>query len=370
MSTGHTATCEDCGYTTTSRTEKLAAKGLRMHSCDKARRKAAAKARGEARRAAVDRTPKPCHHKQTEHVHGTHACYVLDECRCYDCSRANADYERARAKRHAYGRFGNDWVDAGPVRDHVKALQAQGLGLKGIVRLSGYSQGGMTKLMYGLNGHAPTRRIRRESAEKILAVRATLDTLAGGVVIDGTGTHRRLQALMTLGWSQSKLAAEIGYSVRNFNHLVQGKRDVTVTNARAVADLYERLWNTEPPRATIGDRGAHTRSKRYAADHGWVGPMWWDTDTIDDPTARPNLDNTTPQNTGRGRLAEHVAEDTEWILDDDPTLTARHIAHRLDVTVNTLRITLKRAGRPDLLDRLARNDALTRGVNRPERKTA
>ena len=85
----YTATCEDCGYTTTSKTEKLAAKGLRMHSCDKARHKAAAHARRLARSAAVDRTPKPCHHKQTEHVHGTHACYVLDRCRCTDCSAAN-----------------------------------------------------------------------------------------------------------------------------------------------------------------------------------------------------------------------------------------------------------------------------------------
>ena len=290
----HTATCEDCGYTTTSKTEQLAAKGLRMHSCDKARRKAAAKARGEARRAAVDRAPKPCHHKQTEHVHGTHACYVLDRCRCTDCSAANTSYERARAKAHAYGRF-THWVDAQPVREHVTQLQAQGMGLKTIVAATNgaFSQGAMTRLMYGRlaseshRQEGPTRRIRRDHADALLAVRATLTTLAPGARASGVGTRRRLQALMAIGWSQTKLAAEIGMEVRNFNHLVHGKRDTTAGTAIAVREVYDRLWNATPRTDARSHKAAHTRAARYAAAQGWAPPLAWDDETIDDPAAAP-----------------------------------------------------------------------------------
>lgn len=354
MSRRYTAgPCDTCGYTAgPAKTEKLAAYGLRAHSCTKQIEAQARAARGKAKRDAVDRTPKPCLHKRATHQHGTHACYVLDRCRCHPCADANTAYERQRSRRHAYGRW-DHWVDAEPVREHVKNLQRQGLGLKQIVRLSGYSQGAITRLMYGRLANEtnrrdePTSRIRRDSADAILAVRATMDTLAPGQVIDIAGTARRLQALMANGWSQTKLAHRLGYEVRNFNHLVHGKRQVTVASARRVRDLYEELWDQVPPRETRGDLGAYTRTLRYAQARGWVPPLAWDDDTIDDPNAQPYVDE---QAAPRARFElEDVDDCIDWGMD------RRQAAHRLGVTLSALEQRCGRENRRDLLERLDRN---------------
>jgi transcriptional regulator with XRE-family HTH domain len=354
--TTYTTSCSDCGWTSNpTKHQARAEHAYRIHSCDKHRRREAARARRLEREAAVDRTPKPCQHKHARHEHGTHACYVLDRCRCRPCADANAAYEHDRARLHAYGRFEQRWVDAGPVREHIQSLTRAGLGTKKIGELAGYSQGAMTKLIYGSQGNPPTKRIRREHADAILAVRATIDTLAPGARTDGTGTRRRLQALMAQGWSQSKLAREIGYELRNFAYLVQGKREVTVRTARNVRRLYDRMWDVAPPRATKYDRGSYTRSVKYAAAHGWLPPLAWDDDTIDDPDAQPWVDE--PTRTGGPARSVHP-EDVEWLLEDQPLATARHIADRLHVTKDALQVALRRAGRHDLLAQLARNARL------------
>lgn len=365
MATLYTTTCQTCGRVFTHRHEKLALRGLTLHSCDKTKARAASRERRLAREAAVDKTPKPCHHKQAQHQHGTHACYVLDACRCHPCTTASTTYERRRARSHAYGRFALKWVDAGPVREHVLALGRQGLGLKKVVALSGYSQGAMTKLVYGSEGRPPTRRIRAEHAKAILAVRATLDTLAGGARFDGTGTRRRLQALMAIGWSQSKLAHAMGYELRNFAHLVNATGNVTATTARAVRALYDDLWDQQPPQTTRGDKGAYTRSRRYAAARGWPPPMAWSDDEIDDPAAVPDT-GTTHRPGGR---VVHI-EDIEWLLQHDPLMTAQYLAHRLGVTTGAVQTAIHRAGRRDLTDRLVRNADLARPGRSGRKDTA
>ncbi|HET7397655.1 MAG TPA: hypothetical protein VFJ94_03945 [Intrasporangium sp.] len=352
-----TVNCDTCGRVFTHRHEKIALRSLTIHSCEKTIARAESKARRLARQAAVDKTPKPCHHKRTHHQHGTHACYVLDRCRCPECTAANTAYERQRSRLHAYGRFGNTWVDAAPVREHVQSLQAAGLGLKQIVAASGYSHGAMTKLMYGSQNTPPTKRIRAEHAQAILAVRATIDTLAGGATLDGTGTRRRLQALMAIGWSQSKLARHLGYEVRNFCMLIHGERDVTAKTARAARDLYDQLWDAQPPRATTGDKGAYTRSLRYAHARGWVPPLAWADDEIDDPTAVP--DTGTDQRPGGGWHHDDLLEDITWLLDHEPLATAQRLADRLGYrNRDAIQNALRRAGRQDLLHQLARNARL------------
>lgn len=289
MSTTYTTSCDACGWISNpSRSAKQAAHAYRLHSCERWQAKAAATQRGKDRDAAVDRTPKPCHHKRTTHTHGTHACYVLDRCRCRPCATANTTYERNRIRQHAYGRWDN-YVDAQPARDHVKKLQAAGMGLKQIVAATGgeFSQGAMTRLMYGRTQNetnrreGPTERISKDHAAAILAVTVTL---AGGARVDGTGTRRRLQALVAIGWSQQRLAKQIGQTGRNFGRLIHGENPaVTVTTAAKVRALYDDLWNTTPPLRTRHERTAYTRSTGYAAAHGWVPPMAWDDDVIDNP---------------------------------------------------------------------------------------
>ena len=289
-------TCTECGWRSNPcRSQAQAAYALRRHSCAKERARQAAHRRGRARKAAIDRTPKPCLHKVAEHRHGTRACYVLDKCRCEPCAAANAATERQRARLSAYGRW-QPYVDAAPTRAHVEKLRAAGMGLKQVAAVSGVPHGGIAKLMYGepRRGLAPSKRIRWETAIRLQAVHATIDTLAGGARIDPTGTRRRVQALVALGWSQSQLCARIGMTASNFGHTLENA-SIQARTARTVAALYDELWDTPPPEAEHREKIAASRARRYAAARGWTPPLAWADTDIDDPAAHPNATGYDPE---------------------------------------------------------------------------
>lgn len=280
--------CRSCGWSGTYDTPKRGDYAKRKHSCDKHREKAARAERHAARMAAVDRTPKPCRHKEADHVHGTYAAYVLDFCRCQPCVEARAAYDRDRHRQQAYGRW-DHYVDATPAREHVQSLMAQGMGLKRIVAVSDISQGVLWKLVYGkrqANGsQTPTRRVRKDTLERILAI--PLD-LADGAKVDATGTTRRVQALMALGWSSAKIGRRLGILTSNMAPLVHGQRQVVKTTADAVRDLYDELSMTLPPQETHRDKIAASRARNMAKANGWLPPLAWDDERIDDPTYRPS----------------------------------------------------------------------------------
>lgn len=279
-----------CGWSGSYDTRRKADYAKRRHSCERWTAKLERSARHQARMAAVDRTPKPCLHKEAEHVHGTHACYVLDACRCRPCSKANRVYESNRVRQHAYGRWDN-YVSATAARARVLHLMSQGMGLKRIVAVSDISQGVLWKLVYGKTKadgtRTPSKRIRKDTEARILAV--TLD-LADGAKADGTGTTRRLQALVALGWSQSKLGQRLGVDPTNMGPLAHGERGVLVATAKAVRDLYDELSMQLPPTESHRDKIAASRARNYARRHGWLPPLAWDDELIDDPTHTPLLE--------------------------------------------------------------------------------
>lgn len=283
--------CTECGWTGRSdgyRSPAQADYAYARHSCEKTRRDRAAYRRGMAREAAVDRTPKPCSHKVARHEHGTHACYVLDRCKCLPCTAANSQYEADRARRIAYGQ--TTLTDADPVRQHVAALADAGMGLKRLAALSGVAHGALWKLVYGKTRpdgtRTPSKRVRNETAAAILAVAADPSALSGGVTVDGTGTRRRLEALVALGWSVQRLADEHGLDRQGMDRALSWQ-PVRASTARAVRAMYEAVGDARPTATTRGERVAITRSLRRAAEHGWPVPAMWDDDALDDPYAEP-----------------------------------------------------------------------------------
>lgn len=268
MSTTARAHCSDCGWTSkTTTSEARAAHALRLHSCAKHRAYLAASARGRAREAAVDRTPKPCAHKVARHEHGTKAAYSLDRCRCLPCATANTAYEDVRRRQAAYGRW-QPYIDATAAREHVARLRAAGMGLKTIAKRSGVPHGGLWKLIYGKPGYQPTRRIRPDTEARLLAVRADdrpdPDQLAAGALVDATGTRRRVQALVAIGWSQSEIARRLGMHPTNLGRTLTGAR-TTAATARAAHDLYDRLWDQAPPQDTHRRKISASRARNHAA---------------------------------------------------------------------------------------------------------
>lgn len=233
----------------------------------------------------IDRTPKPCLHKIAKHQHGQRNCYVLDRCRCLPCCYAASVYEQERAKRNAYGRA--NYIDAEPARAHVAKLMAAGVGLKRIVAVSGTSQGVLWKLVYGKNGGTPSRRVTRQTADRLLALDpADPALLADGATTSSVGTARRLQALACLGWSVGRLATESGMDRQRLDAALHG-RPVVAGTVRAVAGLYERLWSTPAPATNQREKISVARTTNRAQAAGWAPPLAWDDDTIDNPSAKP-----------------------------------------------------------------------------------
>lgn len=249
-----------------------------------------------AARRAASGPVRECAHRVARHVHGSNPAYVLDRCRCRPCMDARAAYERGRARQRAYGRA--CYVDAGRARAHVEALRGQGLGLKRIAAVSGVPNGGLSKLMYGdrSRGMKPSARIRPTTEAKILGVAVTVDRLGRRVAVDGVGTRRRLRALMAIGWHMSELARRLGRSPTNFTEVVNGRRPVCAGTAVAVRALYDELSMTPPVQDTPWGRARAARARNWARCNGWLPPLAWDDESIDDPdaTGAPDVESGAP----------------------------------------------------------------------------
>lgn len=278
-------TCRNCPWTGVYATKGMADRAKRGHSCDRWNEKAAKAERGRARMASIDRTPKTCLHEGQPHAHGQYATYTWDKCRCIPCKGAATAYEQDRVRQQAYGRWDN-LVDAEPVRAHVLELMAAGMGLKRIAVTAGISNGAATKLIYGLYAkvegphrgckgrgelvRGPAKRVRKETAEKLLAV--TFEH-SRGTRVDSADTARRIQALMAIGWSAAKVGDRLGIQPSNMTPLLNGTREVSAATAQAVYKLYLELADQAPPEDTHRDKIAASRARRHAAAMGWAPPL-------------------------------------------------------------------------------------------------
>lgn len=222
------------------------------------------------------------------------------------------------------------------------------MGLKRIVAVSAISQGLLWKLIYGKRRpdgtRVPSQRIRPATQAAILAIR--LD-LAGGARVDSVGTKRRLQALVAIGWSQSKLATRLGILPSNFGPLIHERTTVTVTHAKAVTALYDQLWDQVPPHEEWRDHIAYTRALNYATSYDWFVPLAWDEDDLDNPDAQPDRGQTEQS---LGRPSTYHVDDIEWLADE--CLSVDGIAARLGVGPGAIEYACRHADRLDLLDRI------------------
>lgn len=209
-------------------------------------------------------------------------------CRCETCRAANtrvaAEY-RARKAREQWGTVPPLRVDAEPVRVHVRSLMAGGVGWERVARLAGVPKATVRALLYGADrSRNPTARMATGTANKLLAVQ-TDGSVADGRFIDATGTHRRVQALIAVGWSSSEIMRRIGWDPANITNLL-GRGVVRAATARKVQAVFTELWDQPPPDRTGFERWTADQARRKAAANGWAPPAAWD-DDIDDPKAKP-----------------------------------------------------------------------------------
>lgn len=272
--------CARCGYTRTY--ENAGATEARYwfsrHSCTKQEQRMVAEHLADIREQAIDRTPKPCLHKIANQQHGTNACYVLDGCRCLPCANARWKTDDERRRLQAYGRY-HKYVDAHPVRLHVRELMDYGIGLKRIVQVSGVPQGVLWKLMYGKTRpdgtRTPSRRVLRTTAEALYDVEPIPANLAdAGFDHERTPAARlHLRALVALGWSQSKIAGRLGINPANFTAVIAGDRTLIRSTVDRIEALYAELCMTLPPEADHRDKIAASRARSHAQARGWLPPL-------------------------------------------------------------------------------------------------
>lgn len=226
--------------------------------------------------------PTECTHNG-RHAHGTRARYTLDLCRCTLCRAANTrDQKRSN---HATRSGQRATIDAAPVIAHLELLHAAGISWRQIATTSGMSRSALSKIITG-----ESRRVLRATAASLLAITSANPKQAPHALVDATGTRRRLQALVTLGYSIAALGKRADIDAWRVLH-----EDLVFEATRAaVATLYDDLSNHPPQPQTMPQRTTVTRAKRYASARGWAPPLAWDDETLDDPAATPQGVATAP----------------------------------------------------------------------------
>lgn len=195
-------------------------------------------------------------------AHGTRSRYVAG-CRCEPCAAANRKYASLRERYGWADQVAARWVDPCHAYAHILWLRTQGVGLRMISDQSGVARSTLAQL-------ARRERISADTQARILAVLPTPSR------VDGTGTRRRLQALIAIGHTGASLADRIGWSRTNIWNLILGDGLVSARTAAKVTSVYDQLWNQPGP---------STRARNLAAKRGWPPPLAWD--DIEDPDAHP-----------------------------------------------------------------------------------
>ncbi|MFJ8746662.1 hypothetical protein ACIRL2_45905 [Embleya sp. NPDC127516] len=183
-------------------------------------------------------------------------------------------YDKRRALARARGEW-QSFVDSDPTRTHLESLRAAGLPKTRIAALAGVN---IKTVNRALDPHRP--RLHHDTAQRLLAVTVPTDPVLGTrpeSVVDATGTRRRLQALIALGWSRPALAEHTPRSAEMLGILARA-RHVEARSALDIRDLYNRLSMTPGP---------SRRARAEGVQRGWPTPLAWDDHTIDDPDARP-----------------------------------------------------------------------------------
>lgn len=226
-----------------------------------------------------------------DHPHDLDSCWRDHGCRCDQCRHLRKmERQRRRNRMIAYGRPGEISAATVPVDDvraHIVQLREHGrFGLDRIADAAQVSRTLVLDIYYGPRGkekasrQGKPRRIREVAARRLLTV--TVEQISAPLV-PATGTVRRLQALVAIGYSQTQLAERLDVQVTNLSHLIHGQRErVTAATYVAALELFRELWS-QPVSGTRADQ-----ARAVARKNGWEGPLAWD--DIDDPSEQPNID--------------------------------------------------------------------------------
>lgn len=265
-------------------------------------------------------------HTCTKHQPGTATCYRDHSCRCDDCrSAGNAFGKRCRAGLTR--RIPVEPVAAHLVKIGLTDLQA--------ARMAGVTRTTVTRIRTGAH-----KTVLRDTARRLLALTATPSTVGS---MDSVGTTRRLRALAALGYTSAQIATESGIPSEYVRKLMQGGRTIVkATTAARVSRCYDTLSMVRPV-GWLADR-----QRRQSAAKGWLPPLCWDDDDLDNPD--PAVDQAARESTGSApvRRTDNLIEAVEA-----GGTSLADLTERFSIKPESIYTALKRAGRTDLWDQIA-----------------
>lgn len=130
------------------------------------------------------------------------------------------------------------------------------------------------------------RAARKRYSRRHKALQRKAQAMGMPLTVPAVGPKRRIQALMAVGWNMAQLAKATGHHRRSLEAILS--RDQKRTDwefAGAIKMAYDELWDQEPPPGR-----SRTYLRNLAKKRGYLPPMAWDDDTIDDPEAVPYIE--------------------------------------------------------------------------------
>lgn len=223
-------------------------------------------------------------------THGSAHAYIELKCRCAECKEANRVRASVRRRKQIYGIYQNSYIPAEPARQHCLDLAAKGWGTRTIAEKSGVSLTVIKHLLYGRSPAeqtssrygrpAITTRILARNAEKIMAVRFSLEDSSGGVLVDSLGLIRRVQALACLGYSMNWQAEALGITPGNFALMLKRNR-VSASTWHKVNDLFVKYHLVKRVASNRHEQAGITKALNQAKKNKWVPPLMWDNIDLD-----------------------------------------------------------------------------------------
>lgn len=236
------------------------------------------------------------------------------------CRKHHEQRQRSRAEREGWSQLG--LLPAQEIAEYIDSLRASGLGWTTIASLSDVQE-------RHLRGIRHQQYVHPGTAVRIMAVQpGAHDLQADNADIPAVGTKRRIRGLQRMGYTNVMLAEHSGLNIRTVDITLSDQlTQVKASTARRIAEVFSALQLVAPP-DTYGSRRARLRAERK----GWLPPLAWDEDTIDDPNAEPNLGTKSKSDD----WYHDYEEMREW------GLTLGQIAERMGILEDSLKQNLRR----------------------------
>lgn len=246
-------------------------------------------------------------------------------CRCFECWRS-----RSRKQKRYRAKYVAGWrslVDSAGVRVCVDRWVAAGFSFSAIGAAAGVSPAMVRQVSAGMHP-----QVRAVLAERICAVTAAdlVASVPPDAWVPRVGAVRRLQGLQVMGWPLRQI------SPGHYSMIAELSSSPRLSMRRRNFDLVRAAYDEK---SMVPGPSRSTRLR--AAAQGFVPPLAWDDECIDDPAAVPVLG---------ARVSLPAVERIEELV----VLGVRDIPARLGVERDSVFRALTRAGRDDLALRVRR----------------